>query len=1146
MIVWDSPRGFRYPSIASATLLLLAACGAPRQPILPAGIERQDLLPATSIPEGSGETLFRAVPPTESGLAFTNKLRRENRYTYLTNGAGLAVGDYDGDGLLDAYMVSQDGPNKLFRQVAPMKFEDVTGRAGKVDGGAAWGSGATFADVDGDGDLDLYVCNIEAKNLLYVNQGNGRFVEDAKRFGLDIVAASTMAAFADYDRDGKLDLYLLTNRALHAGWSQTPEVLRGFRPPQDTVRSPNDMVASLEQWQQLSQLAASGKLNGTDPLPEALREHFFTFRGKAYSAGQPDRLLRQVGSKFVDVTTSAGIADLGMGLSATWCDYDNDGYPDLYVANDLESPDVLYHNERNGSFRNVTKEALPHTAYYGMGSDAADVDGDGNFDFLIADMSMTTHEKAKVLMGDMNDARPVLMHADPPQVMRNALLLNTGRGKFQEAAKLAGVTSTDWTWSVLFGDLDHDTRVDLFATNGIARFDMDPDLKLRVAELWQQGQQQAAIALIQNVAAVPEKNIVMRNRGDLDFAKAAADWGLDLEAVSHGAALADFDGDGDLDVLVNNFEAPASLYENRTVDGNSIIVRLRGQRSERFGVGTRVVAQLPDGRKLIRELSLARGYLSGQAPELHFGLGYAQTVSLSVYWPSGHVQQFADLETHSRYVITESGEEPPSANVAVASSTRPPLFQQAPAPKFRHRENDFDEYAAQPLLPAQVSRLGPALAAKDRYAFVGGAHRQAGAMFVRNDDTWQELAGPWRADQAHEDVGACFFDADGDGDLDLFVSSGGSEVGEGDAQLRDRFYRNDDGAFVRDDDVFPDVRESSGRVVVADYDADGDLDLLVAGRLVPGAYPDAPATHLYRNDGATFTDVTETVAAPLLTAGMVTDALFDDVDQDGKLDLLLAAHWQPIRYLRNDGKQFLDATASAGLATAKGWWNALCPCDVDGDGDTDYLAGNQGWNTKYKASAAKPARLYFGDFDDDGRRDLIEAKYEGDRLLPVRGRSCSSGAMPVLQERFPTYKKFASSLLEDIYTQDKLATCGEVHATELASCLLRNDGKGVFTLEPLPRRAQISPINAMVAIGDLVVCAQNNFSPEPETGRHDGGTGLVLRRGAKGLAVVPPHTHGITFFGDCRNLLAIIGADSTEIVYGLQNGAVQAFRRSPR
>ncbi|MGC6487119.1 MAG: VCBS repeat-containing protein [Planctomycetota bacterium] len=1110
---------------ALGVVAALSACG--RGPELePGGVVVTPLRARAA--QAAGAPRFRRVPAAESGLSFRNELRPENRYTYLTNGAGMAVGDYDADGLLDAYLISQDGANKLFRQVAPLEFEDVTVAAGGLDGGAAWGSGACFADVDGDGDLDLYVCNVEAKNLLYVNQGDGTFVEDAASFGLDLVAASTMAAFADYDCDGALDLYLLTNRALHAGWALTPEVLDGFRPPADTARAAREMVPSS------SAFAAPDDVGAGD-------EHFFTFRGRRYTAGQPDRLLRNVGGRFVDVTASAGIEDRGMGLSATWFDYDDDGFQDLYVANDLETPDTLYHNQRDGTFRDVTREVVPHTAYYGMGSDAADVDGDGHLDLIVADMSMTTHEKAKVLMGDMDEERPVLMHSDPPQVMRNALLVNTGGGRFQEAAKLAGVASTDWTWSVLFGDLDNDGWSDLFATNGIARFDTDPDLKLRVAELWQQGQQQAAIQLIQNVGKVPEKNLALRNVGgrELRFAETGADWGLGLEAVSHGAALADFDGDGDLDVLVNNFDEPCAFYENLGTGGRGLIVKLRGQHSERYGVGARVTAALPDGRQLVREVSLSRGYLSGQAPELHFGLGEADAATVSVRWPSGHVTTPERVPAGSVAVITEPGAPPPLARPRDPSPST--LFEAAKAPPFTHREDDLDEYVAQPLLPASVSRLGPALAAAERMVYVGGASGRAGALFAWRGaplNRWDEILGPWGEDANCEDVGACWIDYDGDGDQDLIVTSGGTQRPAGDAELRDRLYRNDGRErFTRDDAALPDARDSSGCARAADFDGDGDLDLLVAGRLVPGAYPDAPPSRLYRNDDGRFVDVTAELAPTLQQAGMVTDARFADFDGDGRLDLLVAARWQPVRLLRYDGEKYVDATEAAGLADRPGWWRSLCILDVDGDGDLDAVAGNQGWNTKYKASADKPARLYYGDFDDDGRRDLVEAKYEGDRLLPVRGRSCSSGAMPMLKKKFPTYEGFAKSLLKDIYTEQKLQDCGELIATELASGLWRNDGAGRFRFEPLPRLAQVAPIHAMVTRGDLLICAQNDFSPEPETGRHDGGAGLVLRIVEGRLEVVPPRAHGISAPGDHRGLVwaaapgALLFARNDDVVH---------------
>jgi len=1136
--------------------------GAPARETRPAGIASAPLRAATG-----GETpRFKLLAPSTCGLDFTNVLRKENCYQYLTNGAGLAASDYDGDGLVDVYFVSQDGPNRLFRQRAPLQFEDVTVAAGNLDGGDAWGTGASFADVDGDGDLDLYVCNLESKNLLYENQGNGTFRENAAKYGLDLVAASMMAAFADYDRDGALDLYLLTNRALHPGWALTPEVLAGIKTPADAARRAVRMVPTVEQLAQIDKLAHDGKLGSLADVPAELREHFLVFRGRRFISGQEDRLLRNVGGRYFDVSSSAGITGFGMGLAAVWWDYDDDGFPDLYVANDLESPDTLYHNERNGMFRNATGEVLPHTAYYGMGGDAGDVDGDGRLDFLVADMSMTTHKKAKVLMGDMNNQRDVLIHARPPQYMRNALLLNTGCGRFQEAGMLAGVASTDWTWSVLFGDLDNDARLDLFATNGIARFEMDPDFQARVQELVAANRHQAAVELIQNVRKVPEKNLALRNTSDLKFTKTGADWGLDLEAVSHGAALVDLDGDGDLDVLVNNWNEPASVYENRTTDGNALVVELRGQRSNRFGIGARVTAGLADGRTLVRENWLSRGYLSGQAPVLHFGLGQAQSAkSLVVQWPSGHVQVFDDVPAGQRHVITEppgapppppsggsmpSGLEPGAGVIDLESFGESLAFAPASAPPFVHKENEFDEYKDQPLLPAGVSRLGPGLALGDADGdgdddlFVGGARGQAGALFLMTPQGWQQKPGPWEADAACEDMGVLWLDYDGDGDLDLFVASGGAEVKQGDATLRDRIYRNDGGGvFTRDEKALPDVRESSGHACAADFDRDGDLDLFVAGRLVPGAYPDAPPSRLYRNDGGKFTDVTQELAPALLQAGMVTSALFTDVDDDGWLDLLVAAQWQPIRLLHNDGgTAFVDATATAGLAGHTGWWNSLCAWDVDADGDLDYVAGNQGLNTKYKANPEHPARLFFGDFDDNGTRDLIEAKYEGDNLLPVRGRSCSSQAMPFLTTKFPTYDQFASSLLKDIYTEQRLAACGQLAATTLASSLLRNDGKGHFTIEELPRRAQLAPIFGMVALGDLLVCAENSYAPEPETGRHDGGTGLVLRAAKNGIEVVPPIEHGICFFGDRKALvMRRTNAGACELVFANNNDALRAF-----
>ncbi|MGE3174999.1 MAG: FG-GAP-like repeat-containing protein [Planctomycetota bacterium] len=1140
-------------------LALVAAIATPwllldRWPVEAPELTSAPLRAATAAADGPR---FRKVPSRDSGLAFANELRPENRYTYLTNGAGVAVGDYDRDGLPDLYFVSQDGPNRLYRQTAPLRFADVTASAGgdgPVDGGEAWGTGATFADVDGDGWLDLYVCNMEAKNLLYRNRGDGTFEECAARFGLDVAAASTMAAFCDFDRDGDLDVYLLTNRALHAGLAQTPEVLAGIRPPRDTVRDASAMVPPAAVWRA-----------GQDADPQllaAMHEHFFPFHGRIYMAGQSDRLLRNDGGRFVDGTERAGFGDIGMGLSASWWDYDQDGWPDLYVANDLESPDTLWHNQGDGTFRDVTRSVLPHTAYYGMGADSGDVDGDGRLDFFVADMSATTHKKAKILMGDMDAQRDFLIHGDPQQQMRNQLYVSTGTARFQEAARIAGVSSTDWTWSALFGDLDNDGRLDLFCTNGIARFDMDPDLQLRIAALTKEGRADEAIAEIRNVRSVAEQNQALRNTGDLQFEKTGAgttaNWGLDWQGISHGAVLCDLDRDGDLDVVTNEFDAECGLWENTTADGHAIAFVLRGRGQNPYGIGARVELRTDDGLQ-VRENWLSRGYMSGQEPRVCFGLGAAARArQVVVRWPSGSMQVFDDLEAGREYTVREPATI--TGALLAAAPTPAPAFAalDAKGPQATHRETPFDDYEAQFLLPHKLSQLGPGIAFGDADGdgdddlWVSGAAGQPGSL-LRNDGggAFAAAAGPWQQDAGCEDMGALWLDADGDGDLDLLVASGGVECGPGSELLRDRLYRNDGGLrFVRDADALPDLRDSSGPVCAADFDGDGDLDLFVGSRVLPGGFPESTSSRLLRNDGGRFVDVTAELAPALRTAGMVCGAVWLPIGDDPFPDLLLAAQWQPLRLLHNtDGRAFVDGTDAAGLGACNGLWNSLAALDADGDGDLDFVAGNLGRNTKYKANADHPLGLVFADFDDNGSRDLVETKYEGDNLLPVRGRSCSSQAMPFVAEKFPTYEQFASSLLKDIYPEDKLAKATKLEATCLESMLVRNRGDGTFALEPLPRRAQLAPLFGL-AVADFdgdgrqdVVAGTNFFSPEPETGHFDGGLGLFLRGEGDGLRPMSPARAGIVAFGDHKGTACadVDGDGWPDVVFANNDGPLQPF-----
>lgn len=1169
------PHGaFRF--LALFALLAPSGCGTSDSSSVDGGEASRDTVAArysadaitvgelTPVTASASSTGFTPIAAAASGVDFVAPIDVAHPLRFLYHSGfmagGVAIGDLDGDGRNDIFIAGGPVSNKLYRQVGDWKFEDITDEA-RVGGGDRWAAGAALVDIDADGDLDIYVCNYEARNQLFLNDGHARFVEDAARLGLDLVDASLMATFCDYDRDGDLDLFVLTNRVYY------PE---GF---------PKDRVVNAEQTE----------------VVDRYRRYFGIVdvgggQRKLRPVGRPDYLLRNDNGRFVDVSQAAGIDGLGFGLSATWWDYDQDGWTDLYVANDMNEPDKFYRNNRDGTFTDVVAEVVPHTSQFSMGADFGDLDNDGRFDFLVADMSATTHFMQKTTMGAMGAGRPELEAYPSRQMMRNALYVNTGTQRFAEAAYLAGLADTDWTWTIKFADFDNDGRLDVYATNGMTRSFNDSDVVAPRKTLATQSEFDA----FKDLPKRPEQNLAFRNRGDWRFDDVSKAWQLDHNGISGPAAHGDLDGDGDLDLVVVHLDEPVSLYRNDAGGGHRAMVSLRGRGGNRYGVGARVWLESASGAQ-VRQLIPNTGFLGGNEPALHFGLGDdAEIARLTVDWPSGKQQTFERLPVDRHYTIHEP-DGPPAADTLVATRRAAPTwFTESIATKgVQHVERPFDDFQRQPLLPNQLSQLGPGLACGDVDGdgdddlFLGGASGQPGQLLIVSDGALRHSEqAAFQADAACEDMGAVLFDADSDGDLDLYVVSGSVECEPLDAVLRDRLYLNDGrGQFAKAPaDALPDLRDSGSVVAAGDYDADGDLDLFVGSRVIPGRYPLAPPSRLLRNDGGKFVDVAAEVAPALATAGMVTSAVWSDANDDGRVDLLVASEWGPLRLLVNEDGRLVDRTEQAGLAGRTGWHNGIAAADVDNDGDMDYVVTNFGLNTKYHASAERPALLYYGDFDGSGAMQLVEAEFEHDRLFPIRGRSCSSQAMPFIREKFATYKDFALASLDDIYTEKCLTDAKRFEATSLESGVwinrLRGAGRGTrdegsgsqavvaqenasralgpaarvppkFEFVPLPRLAQISPSFGVVANdfnidGNVdIFLAQNFYTPQWETGRMDSGVGLLLAGDGDGtFKPISPSESGLVIAGDAKSaVLDDINADGRpDLVVGVNNGELSAWR----
>ena len=839
---------------------------------------------------------------------------------------------------------------------------------------------------------------------------------------------------------------------------------------------------------------------------------------------------------FEDVSVRAGISPVrARGHSATWFDYNDDGWPDLYVSNDFSEPDHLYRNNGDGTFTDELATAVPHTPWFAMGADFGDINNDGLFDFFVADMAGTTHFKSKTTMGDMGGTVNAMDALVTPQYMKNVVYLNSGADRFLEVAKMTGLGSSDWTWSPRFEDLDNDGWIDLHITNGMVRSFINSDLLNRVKNAETPAE---AIALMKSSPPLKETNLALRNDHNLRFTKVQQDWGLDHTGVSFGSAFADFDNDGDMDLVYINYDDTVSLYRNDCPAGNSIELEFRGTASNSRGVGARAIAHTAQGIQT-REHTVARGSLSSSQPILHFGLGASTEVSgLEIRWPSGHVQHFEHLAANARYVVFEpTGPAKPQP----ALKSRPVdhgLFTDQAMERgidFVNQERVFDDTIRQSLLPNRMNTLGGGIAWADVNGdshpdlFFAGAAGHHSALYLGNGKggfTRSPVGQPWDNISEVEAMSPVFLDVDRDGAPDLFVSSGSTESDKGSDTLRSRLFLNDGhGRFTAAPSARFSVPPGSASIAAAaDFDHDGNLDLFVGGRVVPGEYPTSPQSMLLANRNGTLTDVTDQICPALRQPGMVTAALWTDVDGDGWTDLLVVGEWMTPRLFHNNaGQSFTETTEAAGLGQLSGWWNSLVSADVNHDGHLDYVLGNNGLNTKYHTSKEHPASIYYADIEGAGACQIIEAEYEGDKLYPVRGRSCSSRAMPSLKEKFPTFQSFGGALLPEIYASEKLEKSLKLEVQQLASGVLLNDGHGRFTFREFPRQAQTSPIFGLAALdfnGDVDVVGVQNFSgPQVETGRFDGGLGLLLLGdGVGGFTPATAQQSGIALPGDSRGL----------------------------
>ncbi|HJR67476.1 MAG TPA: VCBS repeat-containing protein [Gemmatimonadaceae bacterium] len=1077
----------------------------------------------------SSTPLFELLLPEETGITFVNELPESREfnilnYLYYYNGGGVAAGDIDNDGLTDLYFTSNLGPDRLYLNKGNFRFEDITDNAG-VQGPEGWSSGVTMADVNGDGHLDLYVSAVnyltmKGRNILYINNGDRTFTDRTQEYGLTHAGYSTQAAFFDYDVDGDLDMYLLNN-SIHLERSVSNK-------PQRSPRHPR--------------------------------------------AG--DRFFRNDGNRFVDVSETAGIHGgvEGYGLGVIASDLTLDGCPDLFVANDFQETDFLYINNCDGTFTESIGRATGHTSRSSMGVDAADYNNDGRPDLIVVDMLPDREDilKTSANAEDFNIYDLKVKAGYHPQFARNTLQLNRGAGQFSEVGYLAGVYATDWSWAPLFADLDNDGLKDLYITNGIYRrpndldyidFVSNTEFQRTLAMSLPDRLTEQNMTLLQHMPQVPLASFAFRNNGDLTFTNQADAWGLAQPGFSNGAAYADLDNDGALDLIVNTVNGPARIYKSRAREkgGHFLTVALRGEGANTAGIGAKVIVRHGATRQMLEQMP-TRGFQSSVEPRLHFGLGSTPTIdSLTVIWPDRRWQVLTNVAVDGTLTLWQ---REAAGRYEYTPSTLAPLFADVTSEgrmDFTHRENMFFDYNREPFIPHRLSTEGPALATGDVNGdglddiYIGGAKWQAGRLLVqRRDGSFRPSSEHvFNADSLHEDVDAAFFDANGDGHADLYVVSGGNEFwGEHEA-LRDRLYINDGrGNFRRASDALPAIFENGSTVAPGDFNGDGHTDLFIGSRVVARSYGLTPASHLLQNDGSgRFTDVTREKAPELSRIGMVASATWTDYDGDSRLDLVVVGEWMPVTILRNAAGGRLQKVRIDGFERSHGWWNSVTAADVNADGRADLVLGNLGLNSYIRASEDEPARLYVHDFFETDALKQVLTFYKNGVSYPLMGRDDFVRAMPQLRSKYDSYAKFGAARVEDIFPRDQLERATVLEAYQFASALAVNRGNGTFELQPLPVEAQLAPVYAAMAEdfdgdGHVDILLGGNFDGvTPLLGRYDASYGLLLRGdGAGRFRSVDLAETGVLIQGQVRDMKPLRHSSGRVVAVARNNDRLQLLR----